>query len=83
MITLVQNIQLRFYKNSEDLRMFREEVEIGVMWRVQRAVMLSTNQKRSLSCLQPIRGDHGSPFCLHQSEAITDHCSACTNHIRS
>ena len=64
MITLVQNIQLRFYKNSEDLRMFREEVEIGVMWRVQRAVMLSTNQKRLL-------------FCLHQSHTImkiTDHC---------
>ena len=70
MITLVQNIQLRFYTNSEDLRMFREEVEIGVMWRVQRAVMLSTNQKRSL-------------FCLHQSEAITDHRSACTNQKRS
>ena len=70
MITLVQNIQLRFYKNSEDLRMFREEVQIGVMWRVLRAVMLSTNQKRSL-------------FCLHQSEAITDHRSACTNQKRS
>ena len=27
--------------------MFRVKIEIGVMWRVQRAGMLSTNQKRS------------------------------------
>ena len=89
MITLVQNIQLRFYKNSEDLRMFREEVEIGVMWRVQLQLCsppirsdhyaACTNQKRSRITVlpAPIRSDHGSLFCLHQSHTImkiTDHC---------
>ena len=83
MITLVQNIQLRFYKNSEDLRMFREEVEIGVMWARAKS-SYALHQSEAITILPaPIRGDHGSPFCLHQSEAITDHCSACTNHIRS
>ena len=66
MITLVQNIQLRFYKNSEDLRMFREQVEIGLCGACKEQV-----------CSPPIRSDHGSLFCLHQSHTImkiTDHC---------
>ena len=62
-VKLVKNILLRFYKNSEDLRMFREKVEIGVMWCVQRAVILCTTQKRSrksrITVLPaPIRSDH-------------------------